>query len=127
MSALVARQTHFKNPILDKNLKDCLCQVYDLSIDPHEMNNIVCQDWLNGKACKFLEQCLQSYIIKANYDVLYLKFPSKIDKITPDKITFCSVQLHHRIRDKIHKAKCRNERSMCSNKRIYKRSSEIYR
>ena len=107
MADLCARQAEWVNPIIGKEISDLdTIQVYDLSIDSSELDNIATNEWIRSKAAKSLKNDIDYAINEYGYDKMKLKFPKNVHEMTPDKITFCSVQLHYKVRDRI-----RNEQS----------------
>jgi len=105
-SNICERMVIWKNPLLNKPFYELQCvQIFDLSVDPSEISNLVCPDWLQGNAAIYLKEDFDTSLIDCSYEKLHIKFPKKIHEMTPDKITFCSVQLHHRVREKIKQEK----------------------
>lgn len=114
-SLLCKTRREWQNPILNdfsERLFDI--QVFDLSTDPTEMHNIANETWLNGKAANAMKKEFDSAMVNSGYEVLLIAFPDNVHEMTPDRITFCSVQLHHRIRERAcnNVCKCKHMQSV---------------
>tara|TARA_Y100000739_G_scaffold62283_1_gene51425 strand:+ start:773 stop:3061 length:2289 start_codon:yes stop_codon:yes gene_type:complete len=109
LSSICERMIIWENPVLNKQFYDCPCaQIFDLSVDPSELSNLVCPEWLQSSAALSLKADFDNSIKDCSYEKLHIKFPKNLHDMTPDKITFCSVQLHHRVRDKIQQDKTKS-------------------
>jgi len=114
LSVVCSRISEWKNPITERDLISLgSIQVYDLTTDPSEMINIANIEWLQSKAALSLKSDIDVAVNECGYDNLKIIFPSYIHQMTPDKVTFCSVQLHNRLKDRINHekeiSKCNSE------------------
>lgn len=104
--ATLCHRTHeWKNPILNKDLSELTVQIYDLTTDPCEITNIANHVWLASKIASSLKRDVDDAIREFRFEDMVVRFPENVDHMTPDKITFCSVQLHHRVRDRVRECK----------------------
>ena len=96
----------WKNPTLHVSFetfaKTNLLQVYEHLTDPYESDNIARHaDWLKTECATNLKKIIDASMLRQELATLALTVPDDVDAISPDKVTFCSVQLHHRIRDRV--------------------------
>lgn len=105
---LCTRYNEWKNPTYFNDFVVDKVQVYDMTTDPEEKHNIVNKDWIASNAGLYLKKIFNEALEKCSYQKLSIKFPENISELTPDKITFCSVQLHHRLRERLNDNKVKN-------------------
>lgn len=103
---LYQQTTRWNNPICNVPLHELAArgavQVYDHSTDPSELNNLaIHEDWTRTECASMLNLRVDSSIRHHRLDALDVTVPENIHLLTADRVTFCSVQLHHRIRDRI--------------------------
>jgi hypothetical protein len=109
MAYLCTSRTEWVNPVIGKDISELHCiQVYDITVDSSELNNIATPEWLASRAAKSLKNDMDYAINEYTCERIKLNFPKNIHEMTPDKITFCSVQLHHKVRDRIKNEKLKN-------------------
>ena len=101
LADLCHHNTEWVNPITEKDFVDLSSiQVYDLTTDSSEIHNLVTPEWLKSNAAESLKNDI-NYTIKAyELDTLKIIFPKHIHTMSPDKITFASIQ-HHKIQDRL--------------------------
>lgn len=113
---LYQQTTRWTNPVFEVPLHQLAAldavQVYDHSTDPSELCNLAGHDdWTRTECARRLKMRVDSSIRHHRLDTFDLTVPENIHLLTADRVTFCSVQLHHRIRDRIRgngKAATRN-------------------
>lgn len=113
MADLCVRQTEWVNPIVGKDISDLNCiQVYDLTVDSSELYNIATPEWIRSKAANSIKNDIDYAINEYTGNILKITFPKNVHEMTPDRITFCSVQLHHKVKDRIKNEKSKIMKSI---------------
>ena len=103
---LLESKTRWANPMLGSTLTTLrdtyTLQVYEHVTDPHEADNLAAQDdWLRTTAAHNIKAKIDESLRHHHLSELHLIVPESVHTLGPERVTFCSVQLHHRIRDRI--------------------------
>ena len=94
------------NPVLDGSLTDFAnrnaLQVYEHTSDPYETKNLAdMRPWLLGDSATHMKEMINDELVALNLRELRFKIPEKVLSLSVNHVSFCSVQLHHRIRDRM--------------------------
>lgn len=105
--AMHARQ-NWPNPVFcapfDELRKRCALQMYDLQSDPDERWNLADDEhWIGATLATRLGEEVKRASTHHKLDTLTLHIPANVHVLSPEHVTFCSVQLHARIRARVHK------------------------
>ena len=98
--------TTWANPVLDASFAGLAAQealqVYDHTSDPRETSNLAAHsDWIASPAAKRIKEEIDRAIRHHRLQTITATVPENVHEIGSEHVTFCSVQLHHRIRDRV--------------------------
>ena len=86
-------------------------QVYDHCLDPCELDNMALhRDWCDSPCALGLKGLINSALQHHGWQTFSLRIPENVHDLGPDRVTFCSVQLHHRVRERIQDRTSRQQR-----------------
>lgn len=115
LSRFFERHERFANPLLQHNLAELeengmgSVSAYEHTSDPDEMDDLMLhRDWPLGQAAKAIKERINASLADQGLGSFLLRVPANIHALTPDRVTFCSVQLHHRVRDRLRPLDARN-------------------
>lgn len=98
---ICTRIHEWKNPVYYNEFEEEHLQVFDISVDPEEKHNIVQGNWIKSDTAVVLKRNLNNTIEECGYHKLSIRFPQNMMDLTPDKITFSSIQMHNRMKDRM--------------------------
>lgn len=101
-------RSSWPNPVFQTSLDDlrrrCALQIYDLQSDPDERWNLADDErWIGATLAARLTGEVKEAIAHHKLDTLVLQIPANVHVLSPEHVTFCSVQLHARIRARVRK------------------------
>lgn len=106
LSRIYESQLNWNNPILHRTLvefaQDGAVQMYDLTSDRSELNNLSeHSDWCRSETATEIKRSVDDAMRHHSLEVLPLVIPSNVHALGAERVSICSVQLHHRVRDAI--------------------------
>tara|TARA_B110001450_G_scaffold256652_1_gene287992 strand:+ start:517 stop:2967 length:2451 start_codon:yes stop_codon:yes gene_type:complete len=105
-SDTLALREEWPNPVLHGSLSEFATrkalQVYEHTTDPYETNNLASTiPWLIGDSATSIKKIIDDELMALNLQNIQLKIPETILSLSIDDVSFCSVQLHNRIRERV--------------------------
>ena len=100
------KECPWPNPVLHASLPDFAArgalQVYEHTSDPYELNNLAhCPLWLAGEAATRIKPIIDAELHALKLRELHFKIPEQVSALSVEHVSFCSVQLHHRVRERM--------------------------
>lgn len=115
LSRFFERHERFANPLVQHSLSELeergmgSVSAYEHTSDPDEMDDLMLhRDWPLGQAAKAIKERIDASLADQGLGSFLLRVPANIHALTPDRVTFCSVQLHHRVRDRLRPLDSKN-------------------
>ena len=102
------KRSQWPNPVSDASFDELrrkrALQIYDLHADPEERWNLAeDQRWVGSGLASQLEGVIQQAMAHHKLQSFTLVIPPDVHRLSPEHVTFCSVQLHNRIRARVRK------------------------